>query len=353
LLLSAGSETRRIGNRLAFLRAFRLGERTFARTRDRTQPSSAAPTATMSSALAFSASVAARPASVAARRAASSKARPAVSPRAEVDRGYGPGSAAVSTEDIYEVTLPKPIGVKFARGNDGGAYVAFVPPEPEYDEFEIGDKILAVSASFGDEIWDADSYGQVIYAMKNRNGDIYLKMRKMNGDLSALEQNEKSNAMAAERAGGNYGAGTKEQQMQNFSKKKELEVQRLDMFDEGIALYNKEDFDGALIVFEEVAALEPKNYMSDSFEMATEIYRVSEYNIACCFSKLGQTENSLAALKKCMGAGWTDYKKIRTDPSLANVQKAEGFKEMMDKFDEPLINDNAVKFLKGIFGGNK
>lgn len=220
----------------------------------------------------------------------------------------------------------------------------------EYDEFEIGDKIVAVSASFGDEIWDADSYGQVIYAMKNRNGDIYLKMKKMGGDLSALEQNEKSTAMAAERAGGNYGAGTKEQQMQNFSKKKELEVQRLDMFDEGIALYNKDDFDGALIVFEEVAALEPKNYMSDSFEMATEIYRVSEYNIACCFSKLGQVDNSLQALKKCMGAGWTDYKKIRSDPSLANAQQAPGFKEMMDKFDEPLLNDNAVKFLKGIFG---
>ena len=268
----------------------------------------------MSSALAFSASVAARPVAVAARRAASSKARRAVSPRAEVDRGYGHGSAAVSTEDLYEVTLPKPIGVKFVRGNDGGAYVAFVPPEPEYDAFEIGDKIVAVSASFGDEIWDADNYGQVIYAMKNRNGDIFLRMRKMNGDLSALEQNEKSIAMAAERAGGNYGAGTKEQQMVNFSKKKELEVQRLDMFDEGIALYNKGDFDGALIVFEEVAALEPKNYMSDSFEMATEIYRVSQYNIACCFSKLGQVDNSLAALKKCMGAGWTDYKKIRRDP---------------------------------------
>jgi hypothetical protein len=40
----------------------------------------------------------------------------------------------------------------------------------------------------------------------------------------------------------NYGAGTKEQQMNNYSKKKELEVQRLDMFDEGIALYNKADY---------------------------------------------------------------------------------------------------------------
>jgi tetratricopeptide (TPR) repeat protein len=260
---------------------------------------------------------------------------------------------AAETEELYELTLPKPLGVKFARGNDGGAYVAFVPPEPEYDAFEIGDKIVQVSASFGDEIWDADQYGQVVYAIKNRNGDIYLKMRKMNGDLSAFEQNEKSSQMAAERAGGNYGAGTKEQQMQNYSKKKELEVQRLDMFDEAIALYNKDDFDGALIVFEEVAALEPKNYMSDNFEMATEIYKVAEYNIACCFSKLGQTDNALDALKKCMAAGWTDYKKIRSDKSLENVQKADGFKELMDKFDEPLINDNAVKFIKGIFGGGK
>ena len=57
------------------------------------------------------------------------------------------------------------------------------------------------------------------------------------------------------------------QQMQNYSKKKELEVRRLDMFDEGIVLYNKGDYDGALIVFE-VAALEPKNFMSDNFEMS-------------------------------------------------------------------------------------
>ena len=187
--------------------------------------------------------------------------------------------------------------------------------------------------------------------MKNRNGDIYLQLRQMNGDLSALEQNEKSSGFKNERAGGNYGAGTKEQQMQNYSKKKELEVQRLDMFDEAIALYNKSDFDSALIIFEEVAALEPKNYMSDNFETATEIYRVSQYNIACCFSKLGQLDNSLKALRQCMGAGWKDFKKIRTDPSLSAVQAAPGFKELMDKFDEPLINENAMKFVKGLFGG--
>ena len=51
--------------------------------------------------------------------------------------------------------------------------------------------------------------------------------------------------------------------MNNYSKKRELENQRLDMFDEAIELYNGKDFDSALIVFEEVAALEPKNYMGD------------------------------------------------------------------------------------------
>ena len=304
---------------------------------------------------AFAASLASSASSIVATRnvGVATKSKQQVRASRVVVRADGAATEAPAVAETYEVTLPKPIEVKFARGNDGGAYCVVVPPEPQYDMFEIGDKILKVSASFGNEIWDADSYGQVIYAMKNRNGDIYLQMQKMNGDLSALEQNEKSTGFKSERAGGNYGSGTKEQQMNNYSKKKELEVQRLDMFDEGIALYNKGDHDSALIVFEEVAALEPKNFMSDNFETSTEIFKVAQYNIACCFSKLGQIDNSIGALKKCMAAGWVDYKKIRTDPSLAQVQKSEKFIEMMNKFDEPLINQNAINFVKGIFGGKK
>jgi len=251
--------------------------------------------------------------------------------------------------DVYEKTIPKPIELKFQRGNDGGAYVVFVPSDPKYDDFKVGDKIEAVSASFGDEIWGAESYGQVMYAIKNRNGDIYLKMTDMDGDISALEQNEKSSAFKNERAGGNYGAGTKEQQMNNYSKKRELENQRLDMFDEAIELYNSKDYDSALMIFEEVAALEPKNYMGDDFSKTTEIYRVAQYNIACCFSRLQKADESLLALKRCMAAGWTDYKKIRSDPSLAFVQKAAGFNELMDRFDEPIFNSNALEALGKLF----
>jgi len=262
---------------------------------------------------------------------------------------------ASADADTYELNLAKPIELKFNRGNDGGAYVVFVPTEKKYDGIEIGDRIEAVSASFGNEIWGAESYGQVMYAIKNRSGDIYLKMKKMNGDLSALEVNEKSSAFKNERAGGNYGAGTKEQQMNNYSKKRELENQRLDMFDEAIELYNGKDYDSALIIFEEVAALEPKNYMGDDFSKTTEIYKVAQYNIACCFSRIGKEDESILALKRCMSAGWTDYRKIRTDPSLAFVQKSQKFQELMDKFDEPIINANAVKAFKSLFniGGKK
>ena len=35
-------------------------------------------------------------------------------------------AAAQSTEEFIEVELDKPIGLKFGRGNDGGAYVTTV-----------------------------------------------------------------------------------------------------------------------------------------------------------------------------------------------------------------------------------
>ena len=57
----------------------------------------------------------------------------------------------------------------------------------------------------------------------------------------------------------------------------------------------------------------------------------------------------MLALKRCMAAGWTDYKKIRSDPSLAYVQKADGFNDLMDRFDEPIFNKNALEALGKLF----
>jgi hypothetical protein len=50
----------------------------------------------------------------------------------------------------------------------------------------VGDKIVKVSASFGDDVWDALNFGQVMYAIKTRNGEVYMQLKKNYGDTSAL-----------------------------------------------------------------------------------------------------------------------------------------------------------------------
>ena len=55
-------------------------------------------------------------------------------------------SAKVETEvgTTYACEFPKPVKAKFARGNDGGAYVIQVPNDPLYEELEVGDKIVQI-----------------------------------------------------------------------------------------------------------------------------------------------------------------------------------------------------------------
>ena len=52
---------------------------------------------------------------------------------------------------------------------------------------QAGDKLVEVSASFGDDVWEAGNFGQTMYAIKTRNGDLYFKFRKMYGDMSVFE----------------------------------------------------------------------------------------------------------------------------------------------------------------------
>jgi hypothetical protein len=65
-----------------------------------------------------------------------------VSRRVATQAAAAPVDPKVDT--TYEVELTKPIKVKFARGNDGGAYVVQVPDDPLYADFEIADKIVEI-----------------------------------------------------------------------------------------------------------------------------------------------------------------------------------------------------------------
>ena len=44
-----------------------------------------------------------------------------------------------------------------------------------------------------------------------------------------------------------------------------------------------------------------------------------------------------------MGAGFEQFAKIRSDPNLETLRKSPKFKQLIDRYDEPVFNDNAIK----------
>ena len=56
-----------------------------------------------------------------------------------------------------------------------------------------------------------------------------------------------------------------------------------------------------------------------------------------------QVDAGLEALDTAMGAGFEQFAKIRSDPNLETLRKSPKFKQVIDKYDEPVFNDNAIK----------
>lgn len=277
---------------------------------------------------------------------------------AETQTGTKASAAKPGVEEFYDVYLSKPLGVKFARGNDGAAYVNIVDPKLGNISSDItpGDKVVKISASFGSDVWEALNFGQVIYAIKTRNGEVYLRLKKNYGDMSALEEPELTEAekmFKAERSGGNYGLGTKEMQEKNYITRKEAERERRELFDDALKKFKSGKVEEALIDFENVLSLEPKNYLGDDFSRVTQIYRVTQYNIACCYSTLNQLDAGLDAFDSALAAGFEDFDKARRDPNLANLRKSEKFTPLLNKYDEPIINEAAIKAFKNLFSFGK
>jgi tetratricopeptide (TPR) repeat protein len=200
-------------------------------------------------------------------------------------------------------------------------------------------------------VWEALNFGQVMYAIKTRNaGKVYLQFERKYGDMSALEAEELSDAerrFKAERGGGNYGAGTKEMQAANYAKAKALEAERVALFEGALKKYNAGAHSDALVDFENVLAMEPPNYLGDNFARVTTVYRATQYNIACCYAAVGQADAGLEALDGALRAGYDNYSKVRSDPNLAGLRvDKKAFDAVIDKYDEPILNTEAIAFLK-------
>lgn len=180
--------------------------------------------------------------------------------------------------------------------------------------------------------------------------------------------------------------------------------------------------------FENIIAMEPRNYVGDNFSRNTPIFKVAQYNIACCYSMLdqvgtcwvrkfrrmepdgrlqfscgeepgerakinepgerakiklcsclarakkllpvafpfpsllpgranSQVEEALKSLDAAMLAGFDNYDQIRRDKNLNKVRASPKFQQLIEKYDEPVVNWNAVKAtfgaFVGMFGGKK
>ena len=108
------------------------------------------------------------------------RAEPATASPAAPSASSAASDSIVPAGQEYEVFLQKPLGIRFARGADGEAYVARSDPALGATEPRVtpGDKLLQVSASFGADVWDAKNFGQVRVERGRREGEGEKKKQK-------------------------------------------------------------------------------------------------------------------------------------------------------------------------------
>lgn len=194
-----------------------------------------------------------------------------------------------------------------------------------------------VSATFGTDIWDAKNFGQIIYAIRTRNGKVYLKIKRMYGDMSALEEEElteEEKLWRQEQRGGNFGYGTRQIQQKNYLDRKQRERERMELFEEAIRKLKKGEIENALIDFENVISTETTKYMGDNFSRVSDVGKVAQYNTACCYSMLGQLDSALEALETALKMGFEDYQKVRSDPSLEKLRQMEKFNLLINQVQQ-------------------
>ncbi|KAK3124541.1 hypothetical protein QOZ80_7BG0588100 [Eleusine coracana subsp. coracana] len=278
-------------------------------------------------------------------RASSAQAEP----KSEGAGEGGENKAAEEEErpyEEYEVTIEKPYGIKFSKGRDGGTYVEAILPGAAADrtgQFTVGDKVLATSAVFGEEIWPAKGYGQTMYSIRQRVGPLYLRMERRFGKLADDGEMTEKEIIRAERNSGVVSGRVREIQLQNYQRKMTQKMQREEDLRVGLKLYKDGKYEEALEKFESVLGSKPESSEAS----------VASYNVACCYSKLDRIQASLSALEEALKAGYEDFKRIRTDPDLANLRKTEEFDRLLKNYDESFINESAINAIKSLFNFGK
>ncbi|CAN6196990.1 unnamed protein product [Urochloa humidicola] len=283
---------------------------------------------------------------VVVRASSEAKAEAETKPAAEGGSGGGGEVQEERPYEEYEVTIEKPYGLKFSKGRDGGTYIQAIFPGGAAErtgQFTVGDKVLATSSVFGDEIWPAAGYGQTMYCIRQRIGPLYMKMERRFGQWDGAGELTEKEIIRAERNSGVVSGRVREIQLQNYQRKMEQKMQREEDLRTGLRLYKDGKYEEALEKFESVLGSKPESNEAS----------IASYNVACCYSKLDRIEAGLSALEDALKSGYEDFKRIRTDPDLESLRKSEKFDPLLKNYDESFINEKALDAIKSLFGLGK
>ncbi|KAL2343181.1 hypothetical protein Fmac_004466 [Flemingia macrophylla] len=247
----------------------------------------------------------------------------------------------------YEVELEQPLGLKFAKGRDGGTYIDAIAPGGSADKagvFTVGDKVLATSAVFGTEIWPAADYGRTMYTIRQRIGPLLMKMQRRYGKSidSGGELTEKE-IIRAERNSGVISNRVREIQLLNATRKREQKERREKDLREGLQLYKSGKYEEALEKFESILGSKPE----------PEEASVASYNVACCYSKLNQARLSCQSLLVTCYLVLDYWQRVQLDSLITNLDTREQHKLLLKKINIPYLNDTKLNNQKNKIGFSK
>ena len=84
--------------------------------------------------------------------------------------------------EAYHIELDKPVGIRFAKSPLGHVVVGELDPHGPAAESKlvaVGDIVRSVSSVFGSEMWDAEDFSRVLYAIRNRCGNsVHLVLER-------------------------------------------------------------------------------------------------------------------------------------------------------------------------------
>ncbi|GAB0492258.1 hypothetical protein MMPV_003519 [Pyropia vietnamensis] len=97
------------------------------------------------------------------------------------------------------VTIEKPLGLILEESQDGMVFVAEIDPEgnaADAENIQVGDIVVAVSATFGDEVWSTRGVGldRVMKSIKVRSGPFVTLVLETPDQLAAKKVTAMANA---------------------------------------------------------------------------------------------------------------------------------------------------------------